>query len=759
VVEVLDVQVDVAVIGGGLAGVAAAIAAARRGATVALVGNRPVLGGNSSSEIRVWVCGATAHGAQKFARETGVMGELFLENQYRNPEGNPYFWDQVVLDAVRAERGIRLFLNTDVREVEAVGPADDRRIDAVTGWQLGTEKAFRFSAAMFVDCTGDGLVGARAGALFREGRESRSEFGEEWAPEVADTDMLGSTLLFYTKDTGAPVRYVPPSIAKDLSTTPILSHRRIKATDNGCDYWWIEWGGTLDAVADNEEIRDELWAVVYGIWDHIKNSGEYDAETLTLEWVGSIPGKREYRRFVGDHTLTQHDIMAQTRFDDAIGIGGWSIDLHPPGGMYATEPGSKHLHTSGVYHIPFRSLYSVNVGNLLFAGRDISATHVAFGTIRVMATCAVTGEAAGAGAALAARAGVTPRTLLAEHGEELRRSLLRGDASLLGAAWDDPSDLALAATVSASSTLTTLNSEPAESAVTIDLRDCDLGLHIPVNPRLDAVQLLLESDRNGERDIELWSTGRGENHIPVRHLKTVRVPVPQGRSWVAARFDYSPDAPEDVVVVIPRGQGLAVVVSDRLPAYGVLGLLSREPRFTAPQNLAHPQTNAWSARELRRKSVAMRVEPETRAYRASQIAGGYARPFGGPQLWSSDVISGARREHVELRWREPQQVGAVELVFNDDVDEDLINLHHHRTPFDVVPELVRDYRLQLEAEGGGWVDHLVVEGNRHRHRRHSLDDRVMTRALRLVVDRTNGADRAMVFGVRVFASESALTVS
>jgi hypothetical protein len=756
VLQPVDVEVDVAVIGGGLAGVSAAIAAARRGASVALVGNRPVLGGNSSSEVRVWVCGATGHGAQKFARETGIMGELFLENQYRNPEGNPYFWDQVVLDAVRAEPGIRLFLNTDVREVEAEGPADARRIASATGWQLGSEKAFRFLAPMFVDCTGDGLVGALAGAEYREGREARAEFGEEWAPEAADNDMLGSTLLFYTKDTGAPVRYVPPSIAKDISATPILSHRRITATDNGCDYWWIEWGGSLDAVADNEEIRDELWAVVYGIWDHIKNSGEYDADTLTLEWVGSLPGKREYRRFVGDHILTQHDIIAQTPFDDAIGIGGWSIDLHPPGGMYATEPGSKHLHTSGVYHIPFRSLYSVNVENLLFAGRDISATHVAFGTIRVMGTCAVTGEAAGAGAALAARAGITPRTLVTERWDELKRSLLRGDASLLGAVWDDPRDLALTASATASSTRTSLDALPADTAELFSLEGRDLGIHLPVAPRLDAVQILLHSEDAAQIDIELWTTERGENHIPIRLIDTVRADVPRGRSWVRAAFDYAPAHEEDVVVVLPRRSGLSAVVSDVAPAYGVLGLVSREPRFTAPQNDTHPQTNAWSARELRRRSVALQVEPATTAYEPARVVGGYARPFRGPQLWASAPLRGGS-EHLELRWESPRRIGGIELVFNDDVDEDLINLHHHRTPFEVIPELVRDYRVQAEIEGA-WVDVITERGNRRRLRRHLLPSPVETGAVRLVVDATNGADSAMASAVRVFAPEDASVI-
>ncbi|MET0735037.1 MAG: FAD-dependent oxidoreductase [Microbacterium sp.] len=747
--DTLDIDVDVTVVGGGLAGVCAAIAAARLGARVALVGNRPVLGGNSSSEIRVWVCGATAHGSQKFARETGIMGELFLENQYRNPEGNPHFWDQVVHDAVRAEPGIRLFLNTDVRVVEASGDDDSRTIHSVTGWQLGSESSFRFRSPVFLDCTGDGLVGALAGAWFREGREARSEFGEEWAPEVADGDMLGSTLLFYTKDTGAPVTYIPPSIAKDISTTPILAHRQITATDSGCDYWWIEWGGELDAVADNEEIRDELWSVVYGIWDHIKNSGEFDAENLTLEWVGSVPGKREYRRFIGDHTLTQHDIMQQTDFPDRVAFGGWSIDLHPPGGMYAEEPGSTHLYTSGVYNIPFRSLYSANVGNLLFAGRDISASHVAFGTVRVMATCAVTGEAAGTGAALAVARGILPRELATTHLDELHTALLRQDASVLGIPWADPDDLALDARVTASSTLARIDVDPGEDGTLVALDDRDLGIHLAADPGVDAVELLLHADSDLVADVELWSTARGENHVPVSLLRVRRVDVTAGRSWCRVGFDHRPATPEDVVVVVRRHAGLSAVVGRAPAPYGVMGLLSRTPRSTADAE-THPPTNAWSAVELRRMSPGVRVEPETAAYRAGNVAGGFSRPFRGPQLWSSAEVRDGAVEHVELAWSELQTIGEIDLVFNDDVDEDLINLHHHTTPFRVIPELVRDYRLQAESDGG-WADVAVVRDNRTRLRRHTLDVPLTTQRLRVVVEATNGSAWAMIHAVRVFA--------
>ncbi len=446
---------DITVIGGGLAGVCAAVAAARLGQTVSLVNNRPVLGGNSSSEVRVWVCGATAHGTQRFARETGIMGEMFVENQYRNPEGNPYLWDLVVLETVRAEKNIRLFLNTDVHEVEADGPENDRVIRAVTGWMMGSERKIRFDSSMYIDCTGDGLVGFLAGAKYRIGREAKDEYNEDWAPEEADDITLGSTLLFYTKEADRPVKFIPPSFAKDITQTTIPMKRVIRSGDSGCHYWWIEWGGELDTVHDNERIRDELWSVIYGIWDYIKNSGQFDAEKMTLEWVGSIPGKREYRRFLGDYVLNQNDIIAQEPFEDRIAFGGWSIDLHPPQGMYSAESGSKHLYSDGIYHIPFRSLYSSNVRNMLFAGRDISATHVAFGTTRVMATCAVIGEAAGSGAALSLQKGITPRMLHREYMNELQQVMLRQDASIIGVAGDDPDDLAKSARVTASSTLET----------------------------------------------------------------------------------------------------------------------------------------------------------------------------------------------------------------------------------------------------------------------------------------------------------------
>ncbi|BBA95642.1 putative pyridine nucleotide-disulphide oxidoreductase [Actinacidiphila reveromycinica] len=779
---------DVVVVGGGLAGVCAAVAAARLGRSVALVHNRPVLGGNSSSEVRVWVCGATAHGVHRYARETGIMGELYTENQYRNPEGNPHYWDQVVLDAVLAEPLVDLYLNTDVREVAADGPQEARTVRSVTGWTMGAERTTVFRAAQFLDCTGDGLVGHLAGARYRIGREARSQYGESWAPEVADEALLGSTILFSTKDAGRPVKFVAPSYAKDLATTPILRNRVLRTGDNGCDYWWIEWGGELDTVHDNERIRDELQSVVMGVWDHIKNSGEFDAANLTLEWAGSLPGKREYRRFVGDHTLTQQDILGQRQFADRVAFGGWSVDLHPVQGMYAEEPGARQRYADGVFHIPLRCLYSANVTNLLFAGRNISATHIAFGATRVMATCATLGEAAGTAAALCAEHRLTPRELAHDRAGLVAQTLLRQDASVIGVRNTDPGDLARGARVTASSTQDVLGTPRggarADGAAPEGVRPEDAGadgaraedagadgaraepyplardvaLLLPADPALDAVELLARTREPGgaELTVELWGTGLPENGVPADHLATVTVPVPPGGPhWVRARFDHRPARPHNVVVVVRARRDTDLYLGDGR----VDGVLSLRRRAEGDAAVDHdiPEEDGqnvleWSARELRRRSFCFHAEPPTAAFAPDRAVGGYQRPYGGPQMWSSAELADPADadEWLQLEWDGPVVLRTVQVVFDDDVDEYLNNLHRHRTPFEVMPELVRDYRVLVRGEDGRWRTVETVRGNRRRHRVHRLAEPVRAGALRIAVDAVHGARHAHVVAVRAY---------
>ena len=734
---------DVVVVGGGLAGVCAAVAAARLGSSVALVTNRPVLGGNSSSEVRVWVVGATAHGTQRFARETGIMGELFLENQYRNPQGNPVYWDQVVLDLVRAEPGVHLYLNTDVRTVDT----DGDRITSVTGWTMGSEIETTFTGPVFLDCTGDGLVGALAGAEYRIGREGRGEHGEEWAPEQADDELLGSSIFFSTHDTGRSEKFVAPSIAIDVTSTPILANRAIRTGDNGCNYWWIEWGGELDTVAENERIRDELWAVVYGIWDHIKNSGEFDADTLTLDWVGAVPGKREYRRFVGDHTLTQQDLLAQRSFPDTVAYGGWSIDLHPVEGVYAETAGAQQRYTDGTYDIPFRSLYSRNVSNLLFAGRDISASHVAFGSTRVMATCAAQGQAAGTAAHLVARHGWTPRELGTDHVVDLQRTLLDEDAPLVGVRAPLPADLVPHARITASSELTAIDTTPWATDETFAL-DRDVAVLLPADPSLGRLRLRTVADAASEVTIEVWTTGKPQNAVPIDRVSTHVASVAAGASETEVDLAFHPDEPCNAVVVVRRAPGVSLVLTDGHP-YGVLALRARsadDEQFDdhIPEEADQPVTD-WEARALRGRSFALDVTGATDAWRASRVADGYQRPFGGPHMWSSAATGGTA--DLVFEWAEPVDVREVRIVWNDDVDADLINLHHHRTHWDAVPTLARDYRVEACVDGG-WQALAEVRGNRHRHRVHTVAP-VRTGAVRIVVTATNGSPFVTVSAVKV----------
>jgi len=746
------VETDIVVVGGGLAGVSAAVSAARLGKRVALINNRPVLGGNSSSEVRVWVCGATAHGNQRWARETGVIGELYVENQYRNPEGNPVHWDDVVLDAVRREENITLFLNTDVREVVASGPDDARHIDAVVGWTMGSEILTTFTAPVFLDCTGDGLVGHLAGALVRLGKEGRAEFGEDWAPEEPVREFLGSTLLFYTKDLGRPVRFVAPESTKDIRDTPIPASRIIRSGDSGAHYWWIEWGGELDIVDDNERIRDELRSVILGIWDYIKNSGEFDADTLDLEWIGNVPGKREYRRLVGDYILHQGDIIEQTEFDDGVAFGGWSIDLHPAEGMYSTGAGALQRFSNGVFEIPFRSLYSANVDNLLMAGRDMSATHIAFGAARVMATCAAMGQAAGTAASLVIDHDTTARGLHAEHREELRQLLLRWDAPVIGVANADPHDLARSARVSASSMTAHIGAPDAPDAASHRLTH-DIGIVVPVHPRLEGVELLVAADRDTTLTVEAWSTGRLQNVVPETRETATTVQIPAGGPrWVTAELPWTPESPQNAIVVLRANSDVTVRTTALTP--GVLTLVhgidsdDQNVEVSTEELLVQ-----WPSKPMRGKSVVFKALPESEALAPQRAVSGGNRPFGGPNMWASAPIEAGRDEWLRLDWDQAVTAREIRVVFDDDVDVELNTLHHHRTPHLVMPELVKDYRVEVLRGADGSADWETVAretDNRWRQRIHALPaDLGPIRAVRLVIGSTNGAADARVVALRV----------
>lgn len=417
--------VDVCVIGGGMSGLCAAIAAARHGAKVVLMQDRPMLGGNASSEIRMTIRGA----AGKENRESGILEEIELENIYRNPTMNYSIWDSVLYQSVISEENIELLLNCSCLDCETANGV----ISEVTGWQLNSYTFHTVKAKVFVDCSGDSILAELSGALYRVGRESREEFDEYAAPESADKCTMGNTCLIQVRETDHYCPFKAPDWAyvypDDESMYLKDHHIQRKSSTN---FWWIELGGEEDTLRDAQAINEELLKVAYGVWDHIKNRGDHGMDNWELEWIGFLQGKRESRRYVGEYILTQRDLEEGTHFDDAVAFGGWTMDNHNPKGLRHIGYSSTHIKPKVPYEIPFRSLYSSNIHNLMFAGRNISATHMAMSSTRVMATCAVMGQAAGTGAALAIKYSCQPSGVTKLHIRELQQALLEDGCMIPG---------------------------------------------------------------------------------------------------------------------------------------------------------------------------------------------------------------------------------------------------------------------------------------------------------------------------------------
>ncbi|MBO4377923.1 MAG: FAD-dependent oxidoreductase [Clostridia bacterium] len=422
-------KTDICVIGGGIGGMFTAISAARHGAHVVLMQDRPVLGGNCSSEIRMWISGAGTR--VRDLQETGLLEEILLENMHRNPERNFTTWDALLYEKVRFEPNIELLLNCTCCDADM----DGSRIARIRGFQLTTYTWHEVEAEIFIDCSGDSILAPLTGAEYKVGREAKSEYGEEFGLETADTHTMGMSLLLQCRETDHPVSYTPPPWAYSFPDDEAMNNKPHDLYAINTNFYWIELGGMQDSIGDTEEVRDELLKIAFGVWDHIKNHGDHGAENWTLEWVGFLPGKRESRRYMGDYVLKQQDVEACTPFEDTVAYGGWQIDNHLPGGFRMNAKGGAHLQKrrlSEPYPIPYRCLYSVNIENLMFAGRNISASHVAFSSSRVMGTCGTVGQAAGTAAAVAVRNGLTPREVGLQKIREIQDLLMEDDCFLPG---------------------------------------------------------------------------------------------------------------------------------------------------------------------------------------------------------------------------------------------------------------------------------------------------------------------------------------
>ncbi len=419
-IETVNHKVQFCVVGGGIAGMCAALAAARHGIETLIMQERPVFGGNASSEIRMWICGSY------YDRETGIVEELRLENLYRNTHPSYAIWDSILYEKMRFQDHLTCLLNCSCMDAEMV----DNKIKSVKGWQMTTQQFHVVEADFFADCSGDSILAPLSGAEFRIGREAKKEFGESLAQDEEDKHTMGMSCLMQLRETDSPKKFIPPAWAykyPDDSSFPKRGHL-IKWFLN---FWYLEYGGDQDSIKDTEEIRDDLIKTAFGMWDHMKNHGDHQADNWILDWMGFLPGKRESRRYIGDHLLTQHDVLDGGNFEDTVAFGGWPVDDHHPAGFRYFGPPNMVIEPGKSYGIPLRCLYSKNIDNLLFAGRNISATHTGLSSTRVMATCAVCGQAAGT-AAIYAIKGKCPdvRSAAQKYIRDIQQTLLDDDCYL-----------------------------------------------------------------------------------------------------------------------------------------------------------------------------------------------------------------------------------------------------------------------------------------------------------------------------------------
>lgn len=747
-VRQIDLMADLTVIGGGLSGTCCAITAARQGIKVVLIQDRPVLGGNSSSEVRLWVLGATSHmgNNNRWAREGGLINEILIENTFRNEESNPLIFDSILLEKVAAEKNITLLLNTAVSDLDM----RDDHIERVKAFCSQNSTAYTVTSPLFCDASGDGIAGFLAGAAFRMGAESKEEFGEKFAPSKEYGELLGHSLYFYTKDTGRPVKFVPPSFALS-DITKIPRYRKFSVKDQGCNLWWIEYGGRLDTIHDTEEIKWELWKVVYGVWNYIKNSGQFpEAETMSLEWVGTIPGKRESRRFEGDYILRQQDIIEQKKFDDVVAFGGWSIDLHPADGIFSEMPGCNQWHSKGVYGIPYRCYYSRNIQNLFLAGRIISATHVAFGSSRVMGTCSHGAQAVGIAAALCKKYGINPSLLGKERMEELQLELLKTGQHLPGMPLNDNLDLVRAAqSITASSTM--ILSQIPGGDIWRPLAQSAAQM-LPVQAgRMPEITIRLNVLEDTELKVELRKSSKPENHTPdltlhssIKHLKA-------GIQDLILDFEVNFTTDCYAFVCLLKNEQVQIEYSNKRIS-GLLSVfnsinpaVSNYGKQEPVEDIGVDTFEFWCPqRRPEGQNFAMDINPGLAVFSPENLRNGWHRPVSSANAWVADYTD--REAKITITWDREVSIRTVTLSFDCDYDHPMENVLMRQNE-DVQPFCATEIRIYNcnDQEVGR------VQGNHQALRTVHFPEAVTVQQLKLVVVNSNNESPVSLFEVRCYA--------
>jgi len=610
---------DTVVVGGGLAGTMAAIASARMGAKTALIQNRPVLGGNTSTEILVRPEGDTT-------REPLDPGETGIIEEFRGPTEE---YSDRMLKLCKAERNLEVFLNTHATGVQRKGPG---QIAAVETLEVTTGRRRAFAGSIFIDCTGDGVIGVWAGAEYRHGREPSSMYQETRAPEQGDSGTMGGTLRYATEVAAGPAPFTAPAWAHKFPRCSDFNRERHPQLRFGGWQWVIEYGGVLNTYDDAEEIRDELLRIIWGMWDHAKNHCPKlaeEAKNYKLVWVSHVVGKRESRRLLGDYVMTEHDISPNRLFEDRVSYGGWGVDLHPPKGFYDPGPPATFSHKVK-FSVPFRSLYSKNIDNLMMAGRNISVSHAALGATRVMITCGLQGQAVGTAAGLCKIHKTTPRGLYQSHIAELQQQLLKDGCYIIDLPNSDPKDLALGAKVSASSF-----SPPATLASPGALKLHPLNHDRAVmfkapGPEIRSIALYLESTNAGPTEVKLTlrSAAALADFSSTKDLSTATAKVPaKSQGWVEFAVNASVK-PGYYYAMLPRTPGVSWRLFDIPPPNTARAYRSGDQWVAMPECYQFRLVPAASPETTTEEKTFPRQREKM--FAPENVVNGFARAVRGP---------------------------------------------------------------------------------------------------------------------------------
>lgn len=729
-----ELNFDFVVAGAGIPGICAAIQAARLGLKVALLEASAYLGGNASPEVRVNINGADGTDEFNFAaRAGGIVDEIVLENLHRNLQGNAFHFEALLQDYVDREKNISLFLNTAVCAATYIDKDGSTIIQDIFCFSWKNEKTLSFSAPFFMDCTGTGALGALVQAEFMQGRESQDVFSESLAPKNSDDSILLGTLIYRAKDTGKPVKFSAPDFAMDIEKSGVLSYREIPKDSFFTSRWFYEVGSGISPTDENKLLQSHK-ALVYGIWDYVKNSGKYPSQNYDLEYVSCTVGKREGRRFVGDIVLTQNDIVERRQFKDCVAFGGWSIDLHAVHGFFDTDFPNKHYYLPGIYQIPYRTCYSKNVENLFVGGRCASFSHVAHGSTRVMATLGALAQAVGAAAAICVQKQQTPRQVFQKHLISLQQILLQYDAFLPGIR-RTPSLEGLAQITATSE----MESENQQAESFSPLKH-DRALIFSVNKENIVLHTWVRPKQNTELEVEFYKSETPSGYDPSCFIEKRKIYLL--KSADAQKLDLSTNIKSYsgfIWAVFKANSQIEIAVKsgNETETFSLEYIPNTQPN-TCDVNTGETKKHVW---ERSNENICYQLPNAKNQYAAQNIANGYSRTFSQPNCWRSKPTDAPQQ--IELFWETPVALQNITIRFCADYSRRIYTHLDLNDGITVVPQITSDYSIHVIDNENQKVKIADIHSNFSRQNIYQFNS-ILVQKLVVKLHKTNGA---LSFGI------------